>query len=524
MKHAHDNNDTSNSDSSSQQKRNRHHAQDAHKREDIADKTSLIVNYLPQSMKEKELWELFKSRGQVKSCRLMYDKCTGYSFGYGFVQYVEEEDAARAISELNGLKIGNKTLKVSYSRPQSSETRGSGLCIRNLPEHCNEHDLNELLSTYGSVIQTRLLRDQNTGHSRCMAFVIMSKRSEALAAIKSLQNKVLNGSEGSVGSVAITVNNKNTSKQVGLSLELINNNTRKKQTLLNCYGAQGCAPSTNMNSLDPIVLPDLIRYLTIFQNKILFTVGCNGGAVGTKRTPQSSINELLSSCHSCHATDSMINNDVAQQNHHPVLECNHVRPTHKPSCCSSCSFNQQKENDCEYCCYHHHHHQDKRLCLNDNVSTVSNQSVRECPTNQPSENDASSSIVERLKSIRDETIPEDSSTEPMQLNTMQAANPLVFNPISNVIKQICNSLDPQSGGFIVYIFGIGPDPDEFQLKKLFQRYGRVIRVDIIRNLTTGQSKGYAFVTMVSYDQAVAAITALNGSEFSGRKLQVRFKA
>ncbi|XP_009879102.1 PREDICTED: cell adhesion molecule 3, partial [Charadrius vociferus] len=75
-------------------------------------KTNLIVNYLPQSMSQEELRSLFGSLGDIESCKLVRDKVTGQSLGYGFVNYVEAGDADKAISTLNGLKLQTKTIKV----------------------------------------------------------------------------------------------------------------------------------------------------------------------------------------------------------------------------------------------------------------------------------------------------------------------------------------------------------------------------------------------------------------------------
>ncbi|XP_041262988.1 ELAV-like protein 3, partial [Onychostruthus taczanowskii] len=77
-------------------------------------KTNLIVNYLPQSMSQEELRSLFGSLGDIESCKLVRDKVTGQSLGYGFVNYVEAGDADRAIGALNGLKLQTKTIKVPW--------------------------------------------------------------------------------------------------------------------------------------------------------------------------------------------------------------------------------------------------------------------------------------------------------------------------------------------------------------------------------------------------------------------------
>ncbi|CAG9791222.1 unnamed protein product [Diatraea saccharalis] len=77
-------------------------------------KTNLIVNYLPQSMTEKDLYAMFMTIGPIESCRVMKDFKTGYSYGFGFVNFTREEDAARAIETFNGYQLRNKRFKVGF--------------------------------------------------------------------------------------------------------------------------------------------------------------------------------------------------------------------------------------------------------------------------------------------------------------------------------------------------------------------------------------------------------------------------
>uniref|UniRef100_A0A7N8WTW8 ELAV like neuron-specific RNA binding protein 4 n=1 Tax=Mastacembelus armatus TaxID=205130 RepID=A0A7N8WTW8_9TELE len=76
-------------------------------------KTNLIVNYLPQNMTQEEFRSLFGSIGEIESCKLVRDKITGQSLGYGFVNYIDPKDAEKAINTLNGLRLQTKTIKVT---------------------------------------------------------------------------------------------------------------------------------------------------------------------------------------------------------------------------------------------------------------------------------------------------------------------------------------------------------------------------------------------------------------------------
>ncbi|XP_077356086.1 ELAV-like protein 2 isoform X5 [Festucalex cinctus] len=149
-------------------------------------KTNLIVNYLPQNMAQEELKSLFGSIGEIESCKLVRDKITGQSLGYGFVNYVEPKDAEKAINTLNGLRLQTKTIKVSYARPSSASIRDANLYVSGLPKTMTQTELEQLFSQYGRIITSRILVDQVTGLSRGVGFIRFDRRVEAEEAIKGL--------------------------------------------------------------------------------------------------------------------------------------------------------------------------------------------------------------------------------------------------------------------------------------------------------------------------------------------------
>lgn len=129
-------------------------------------KTNLIVNYLPQTMTQEEIRSLFSSIGEVESCKLIRDKVTGQSLGYGFVNYQRQEDAAKAIQTLNGLRLQNKTIKVSFARPSSEAIKGANLYVSGLPKHMAQPDLERMFASCGNIITSRILCDNMSGASQ----------------------------------------------------------------------------------------------------------------------------------------------------------------------------------------------------------------------------------------------------------------------------------------------------------------------------------------------------------------------
>ena len=116
---------------------------------------NLIVNYIPQSYTENDLLELFKPYGQIESCKIVMDKVSGQSLGYGFVKFINDQDAANAVNGLTGTQIMNKTLKVSVAKPSASAV--VNLYVSGLDPNINEETLRSWFVPYGNVVETKIL-------------------------------------------------------------------------------------------------------------------------------------------------------------------------------------------------------------------------------------------------------------------------------------------------------------------------------------------------------------------------------
>lgn len=78
----------------------------------------IYVANIPFSATEQEVRDLFSDYGEVVSVKIINDKFTGQSKGFGFVEMGSENDAKKTISELNGKPFMGKTLTVAEARPQ----------------------------------------------------------------------------------------------------------------------------------------------------------------------------------------------------------------------------------------------------------------------------------------------------------------------------------------------------------------------------------------------------------------------
>jgi RNA recognition motif-containing protein len=86
----------------------------------------LYVGGLPYSTTEGQLQEIFEAHGTVESARVISDKFTGQSRGFGFIEMSSGDEAQKAISALNGTQMGGRTLTVNEAKPQERRDGGGG--------------------------------------------------------------------------------------------------------------------------------------------------------------------------------------------------------------------------------------------------------------------------------------------------------------------------------------------------------------------------------------------------------------
>ncbi len=86
----------------------------------------LYVGNLSFNATETDLMDLFTQAGQVKDVALIQDRVTGKSRGFAFVTMTTDEEAATAISTLNGKNIEGRTISVNEARPREERPGGGG--------------------------------------------------------------------------------------------------------------------------------------------------------------------------------------------------------------------------------------------------------------------------------------------------------------------------------------------------------------------------------------------------------------
>jgi cold-inducible RNA-binding protein len=86
----------------------------------------LYVGNLPYEVGETELQDLFSQVGPVDSVRVMRDMATGRARGFAFVEMGTEEDAQKAVSQLNATQLGGRSLTINEARPKPEYAGGGG--------------------------------------------------------------------------------------------------------------------------------------------------------------------------------------------------------------------------------------------------------------------------------------------------------------------------------------------------------------------------------------------------------------
>ena len=88
--------------------------------------TKIYVGGLPYQTDDAQLQQIFATYGEIASARVINDRDTGRSKGFGFVEMPDDAAAKKAIAELNEAELSGRTLTVNEARPMENRTGGGG--------------------------------------------------------------------------------------------------------------------------------------------------------------------------------------------------------------------------------------------------------------------------------------------------------------------------------------------------------------------------------------------------------------
>ncbi|TPR08588.1 hypothetical protein CAN33_004935 [Aspergillus niger] len=177
---------------------------------------NLFVGNLSWNVDEAWLQSEFESFGELSGVRIMTERDTGRSRGFGYVEYTNAVDAAKAFEAKKGAEIDGRVINLDYAtgRPANKDQQGGfkdranararsfgdqaspesdTLFVGNLPFDANEDSVGELFGEKGSILGIRLPTDPDSGRPKGFGYVQYSSVDEARAAFNELQGADLLG-------------------------------------------------------------------------------------------------------------------------------------------------------------------------------------------------------------------------------------------------------------------------------------------------------------------------------------------
>jgi len=154
---------------------------------------TIYVGGLDEKVTEPLLWEMFVQGGPVVNVHMPKDRITLLHQGYGFVEFLSEDDADYACKIMNMIKLYGKPIRVNKaSAHQKNLDVGANIFIGNLDPEVDEKLLYDTFSAFGVILQTpKIMRDPTTGNSKGFAFINFASFDASDAAIEAMNGQYL---------------------------------------------------------------------------------------------------------------------------------------------------------------------------------------------------------------------------------------------------------------------------------------------------------------------------------------------
>ncbi|KAF7629839.1 hypothetical protein Mgra_00009164 [Meloidogyne graminicola] len=154
---------------------------------------TIYVGGLDEKVTEAVLWELFVNSGPVTSVNMPKDRITGTHQGFGFIEFMSEEDADYAIKIMNMIKLFGKPIKVNKASANEKQMDvGANLFVGNLAAEVDEKLLFDTFSAFGVILQPpKIMRDVDTGSSKGFAFINFASFEASDAALEAMNGQFL---------------------------------------------------------------------------------------------------------------------------------------------------------------------------------------------------------------------------------------------------------------------------------------------------------------------------------------------
>ncbi len=164
----------------------------------------LFVANVSWNVGEDDLYNLFAAQGPIDSMKMPVNRITGRHKGYAFIEMVNEEEAVKAVNELNGMTLDNRPLAVNFQDEHRVKRHEMSLYaaapnpklfVRNISPTATEEHIFELFSQVGKVVSVKIPVDHFNGEQRTYGFAEMSNTQDAQTVVERFNGTMLEGDD-----------------------------------------------------------------------------------------------------------------------------------------------------------------------------------------------------------------------------------------------------------------------------------------------------------------------------------------
>ncbi|RMZ79406.1 hypothetical protein DV738_g3277, partial [Chaetothyriales sp. CBS 135597] len=179
------------------------------KAEELEHGSNLFVGNLSWNITEEWLQEEFEQFGEITGVRLMTDRATGRSKGFGYVEFANAADAAKAHDAKKGTELDGRTMNVDFANSKPSDKQRTDnrskafgdqisepadtLFMGNLAFSVTAEKITEAFEPHGGIQGIRLPTDQESGKPRGFGYITFNSIEEATAALEAMNGFYLEG-------------------------------------------------------------------------------------------------------------------------------------------------------------------------------------------------------------------------------------------------------------------------------------------------------------------------------------------
>lgn len=471
---------------------------------------NLHVDNLPR-MSEVELKNLFQPFGPVLRTRVAIDSHTGLHAGYGFVLFENDSDALKAVEAMNDSVVQNKALRVTFARQKpktesSAAPPNTNLYVSGVPSTFTKKDLDELFQPFGNIVESRILMDKSSGESRGIGFVRFDSQSACNRAIRSLHStqpanvnqpisvRYALDKSTSHSNILRSANNQHTvsntnSPYLSLNLSSLLPSAHTHHSHRNMNLALFSMPNSPMSLTPQFMFPhSLSMAASALSSPLTSPTAANAAAAAAAAFNSNMFNASMNP----YLSNSQLYSHQQQQLIDAASLSNFVSPI------VSTNSSQQQQ--------HHEQIQAQIYQLQQASLTAAGDQL----SSQHRQNHQSAAQAAQLQA--------------QLAAAVSALNYSMFNthPPSNTSST--SSLPTTSAAATtLFVSHLHSSITESDLVTLFEGFGPVVSVAVIRDGGTGSSRGFGFVGLSTRAECELAVQYFNGVTLAGKQLKVMFK-